>query len=79
MFQALSRDPLEPAVKARHCDTNQRHPELVSGSIGPRDPMARLQSGDGGLRRTSARLAAPWTLKQVQGDEISDGRIGSPS
>ncbi len=48
-------------LKADPNDKNNRHPELVSGSISPNDP-----SGE----------ADKWMLKQVQHDELGDAERG---
>ena len=47
-----------------------RHPELVSGSIGPHAlPLSWKRNGEVGSPARKPRLQAPWILKQVQDDE----------
>ena len=55
--------------------TFARHPELVSGSIAPRDRnVGTKQGGPVLLPNRTAACAEKWTLKQVQGDEGEDER-----
>jgi len=52
-----------------------RHPELVSGSISPLKPAARIAIGDDGLLHKAPAYAERWTLKRVHGDEVAHGRL----
>jgi len=57
---------------ARPVPPPDHHPELVSGSISPPDPDARVTSGALGSLPQATPRAGRWTLKQVQGDEDED-------